>query len=205
MRLIFLSCEKRGALSVGTSAIEEPPMTKRGHFSKGVIETLMKRAGGLCSNPDCGRRTIGPSAAAPEKSDTVAVAAHIKGAQRGSARYDPEQNDEERHGIDNGIWLCSFCATLIDKNPGVDFPIETLRTWKIFFRKISSRRAGPWCKKRQGELHQHIDLHQRASAASFRFSHSEAPLLPLYFSGRDSARSIHSSRDCGPRDGNRGA
>jgi hypothetical protein len=107
-------------------------MTKRGHFSKGVIETLMKRAGGLCSNPDCGRRTIGPSAAAPEKSDTVGVAAHIKGAQRGSARYDPEQNDEERHGIDNGIWLCSFCATLIDKNLGVDFPIETLRTWKIF-------------------------------------------------------------------------
>ncbi|MGO9397308.1 MAG: hypothetical protein ACLP19_05600 [Xanthobacteraceae bacterium] len=110
-------------------------MTKRGHFSKGVIETLMKRAGGLCSNPSCRRHTIGPSAAVPEKSDTVGVAAHIEGAQSGSARYDPEQADEERHGIDNGIWLCSFCATLIDKNLGVDFPVETLRTWKIFSEK----------------------------------------------------------------------
>jgi hypothetical protein len=113
---------------------------KRGYFARGVIETLMKRAGGLCANPDCRRATIGPSIGAPEKSDVVGIAAHIKGAQPASARYDANQSEEERHSIDNGIWLCSFCAALVDKNSGTDFSVESLKMWKSTSERAARER-----------------------------------------------------------------
>lgn len=97
----------------------------------------MKRAGGLCSNPTCRRPTIGPNISKPEKSDTVGIAAHIKGAQPTSPRYDASQSEEERHSIENGIWLCPSCATLIDKNGGADFPMKTLKMWKTASEKAA--------------------------------------------------------------------
>jgi hypothetical protein len=100
----------------------------------------MKRAGGLCSNPTCKRSTIGPSVGAPKKSDILGIAAHIKGAQPTSPRYDASQSEEERHSIDNGIWLCSFCATLIDKNGGADYSIEAVKTWKIASERAARER-----------------------------------------------------------------
>lgn len=38
-------------------------------------------------------------------------------------------SQEERSGQDNAIWLCSNCATLIDRDEG-RFPAELLREWK---------------------------------------------------------------------------
>jgi hypothetical protein len=38
---------------------------------------------------------------------------------------------EERSGINNAIFLCSNCSVLIDKNNGIDHPVELLNAWKL--------------------------------------------------------------------------
>jgi hypothetical protein len=37
---------------------------------------------------------------------------------------------EQRRSIENGIFLCTTCAKLIDRNNGADFPAPLLREWK---------------------------------------------------------------------------
>lgn len=103
---------------------------RRGHFSKSVISALMQRAGGKCSRPECGRETLGPSEGQAAKAQVLGEAAHICSAAAAGPRYDSGQTEEERHCIENGIWLCGSCAALIDKNDGIDFPSSILRVWK---------------------------------------------------------------------------
>ena len=110
---------------------------KRGHFQKEVIKTLMVRSGGRCANPRCGRATLGPSRVHSEKRQVLGAAAHICAASPNGPRFDTSQSEEERHSVENGIWLCESCAALVDKNQGADFPVSTLRVWK----KASERAA----------------------------------------------------------------
>ena len=102
--------------------------TGRDEFSKPVIEALAKRAGYLCSNLDCRQLTVG-SNAIKGKATIIGEAAHITAAAPGGARYDHTFTPEQRSDITNGIWLCSSCATLIDKDP-VNFPTSLLHEWK---------------------------------------------------------------------------
>lgn len=46
---------------------------------------------------------------------------------------------EERESINNGIWLCSACHTLIDKNPD-EYPVEELLKWKMIAEYEQERR-----------------------------------------------------------------
>lgn len=46
---------------------------------------------------------------------------------------------EERESINNGIWLCSACHTLIDKNPD-EYPVEELLKWKMIAEYEQRRR-----------------------------------------------------------------
>jgi hypothetical protein len=48
----------------------------------------------------------------------------------GQARYDDLMSDEARANVENGIWLCASCHTLVDKNKGADFPVSKLIEWK---------------------------------------------------------------------------
>src|SRR3546814_18687037 len=57
------------------------------------------------------------------------VAAHIKAASPGGARYDENQTSEERSHADNGIWLCEVHAHLIDHDAN-EFTVELLQKWK---------------------------------------------------------------------------
>lgn len=100
----------------------------RDNFTKPTIELLGKRCGFLCSNPDCRKHTIGPNEDV-EKTTLIGVAAHITAASPGGPRYDENLMPEQRIHINNGIWLCSNCATLIDKDPEA-FPVETLNEWR---------------------------------------------------------------------------
>jgi hypothetical protein len=100
----------------------------RDDFTKRTIDILGKRVGFLCSNPDCRRYTIGPNEEA-DKATIIGIAAHITAASPNGPRFDPDFTDEQRIHIDNGIWLCSNCATLIDKDPG-KFSVELLHEWK---------------------------------------------------------------------------
>lgn len=100
----------------------------RHNFTTKTIDVLAKRVGYLCSNPDCKKHTIGPHQQ-PDKSTSIGVAAHITAASPGGARYDDNISEIDRKSIENGIWLCSNCSTLIDKDPE-KYPKELLIKWK---------------------------------------------------------------------------
>ncbi|MCX5867699.1 MAG: hypothetical protein NT009_09550 [Proteobacteria bacterium] len=103
---------------------------ERDEFSKQIKECLSKRASYICSNPDCRCLTVAPSEGDPEKYIFTGKASHLTAASKGGPRYDPSLSPEQRSSIENGIYLCSNCADMIDKNNGLDFPIEKLKTWK---------------------------------------------------------------------------
>ncbi|WNH54496.1 HNH endonuclease [Stenotrophomonas oahuensis] len=60
----------------------------------------------------------------------IGEAAHISAKKEGEARYDHLMSDEARASVENGIWLCASCHTLVDKNNGADFPVTMLTAWK---------------------------------------------------------------------------
>ena len=66
----------------------------------------------------------------PEDIVMTGIAAHICAASKKGPRYDPDQTPEERKAIENGVFLCTTCASMIDKNDGVDFPAPLLRKWR---------------------------------------------------------------------------
>ncbi len=89
---------------------------------------MSKRVAFKCSNPDCRKPTVGPNIN-DDKATIIGVAAHISAASIGGPRYNPDLTTEQRISIDNGIWLCQNCATLIDKD-WENYPTEKLLNWK---------------------------------------------------------------------------
>jgi hypothetical protein len=100
----------------------------RDEFLDPTKETLSKRVNGVCSNPGCRQSTRGPHATA-DKAVSIGVAAHIRAAASGGPRADSSISALERRSIENGIWLCQNCATLIDRDEA-QFEIATLEAWK---------------------------------------------------------------------------
>lgn len=113
---------------------------QRDDFSKSIKETLAKRAGTLCSNPDCCVLTFGPQMD-PEMSVNIGVAAHIEGAAPGAARYNEKQSPAERSSIENGIWLCQNCAKLIDNDKTL-YTVNLLKEWKKHAEKRAKTALG---------------------------------------------------------------
>lgn len=99
-------------------------------FSKETIETLAFRSGLICNNPSCLTITVGPSDGNGPLKLKIGEAAHISAKKKGQARYDDLMSNEARAKVENGIWLCASCHTLIDKNNGADFPEAMLIGWK---------------------------------------------------------------------------
>ena len=102
----------------------------RDDFSPETIEMLKRRAAYICSNPDCHALTISSSEVDENKAIYIGKAAHISAASKGGARYDDSLTSEQRASINNGVFLCSSCADMIDKNNGIDFSKELLLNWK---------------------------------------------------------------------------
>ena len=100
----------------------------RDDFSKQTITKIAKGVGYRCSNPDCGKPTVGANAA-QDGIITIGVAAHICAASMGGPRYNPAQTTQARRGRDNGIWLCQNCGRLVDADPA-SYPVEKLKEWK---------------------------------------------------------------------------
>jgi hypothetical protein len=105
-------------------------MPNRDDFPKPIIDLIQKRAAFICSNPDCRCLTIAPSKKEERELLYVGCVAHITAASVGGPRYNPALTPEQRADVSNGIFLCSTCATMIDKNGGKDFPAELLNEWK---------------------------------------------------------------------------
>jgi hypothetical protein len=100
----------------------------RDDFTDKLRRILALRVGFRCSNPSCGRLTVGPTESI-ERSLNIGVAAHITGASPGGPRYDPALTHEQRAAIANGIWLCQNCAKLVDSDPE-RFVTALLLGWK---------------------------------------------------------------------------
>jgi len=103
---------------------------RRDDFKPAVREQLARRAAYTCSNPICRRHTLLPTSTDSSLSNYIGVAAHITAASPGGPRYDAVLTQAQRESIENAIHLCSYCATLIDKNNGIDYPKEQLLQWK---------------------------------------------------------------------------
>jgi hypothetical protein len=100
----------------------------RDEFDSRIKDTLARRVGYRCSNPDCQKATSGPHSD-PLKVLNVGVAAHITAAALGGPRYDGKLSSAERKSINNAIWLCQICAKLVDNDPQ-RYSTELLRAWK---------------------------------------------------------------------------
>ncbi|MHA7663712.1 hypothetical protein [Mycolicibacterium sp. HS_4_1] len=115
----------------------------RDDFLQTTKTNLARRVGYLCSNPNCGKLTVGPAAGHPG-STNIGIAAHITAASVLGPRYDETLNREQRRSADNGIWCCQNCAHLIDADDSA-YEEETLRSWKraAEARAASSIAAAP--------------------------------------------------------------
>lgn len=102
----------------------------RDDFSAPIKRKLAMRSAFICSNPECRRQTIAPALDDDEKYLYIGKAAHIAAAAEGGPRYDANQSPKSRSSISNGIFLCSNCSDLIDKNGGTGFSSKTLNDWK---------------------------------------------------------------------------
>src|ERR1035437_214619 len=100
----------------------------RDDFNSNTKDILAKRVGFLCSNPICRKHTIGPNSN-PDKATLIGKAAHITAASPNGPRYDGALDTLQRKSISNGIWLCSNCADLIDKDEAA-FTVDLLIGWR---------------------------------------------------------------------------
>lgn len=118
--------------------------SSRDEFSPTTIELLAKRAGYICSHPDCRRMTVAVSEDRKSGVTMLGVAAHITAAAQGGPRYDKDMDSAERASVTNGIWACQNHAKLIDDNASKYTVIE-LRRWKkqheewVFYRVESGK------------------------------------------------------------------
>ncbi len=119
----------------------------RDNFPQKTKETLAKRVGYLCSNPECLALTIGPHKEVHRTVNT-GVAAHITAASEGGSRYNQSLSSEQRKSITNGIWLCQKCAKLIDSDI-VKYSPTRLKNWK--------RQAEALCKANMESNKQHLN------------------------------------------------
>lgn len=106
-----------------------------------MIRELRERVGGICSNPDCAKRTLGPKSSDKSKSIRRGRAAHIAAAAPGGPRYNAAMSPEQRKSIDNAIWLCTDCADMIDSDPQ-KYPTSLLKAWKSQTENMASRQLG---------------------------------------------------------------
>jgi hypothetical protein len=106
----------------GTGAFVKDDFTKR------TIDRLAKRAGYLCSNPECRIRTVG----AKHGDDGFAIvgeACHITAASPNGPRYDYTLTRDQRRHQSNGIWLCGIHGKQVDSDDQ-HFTVEMLQDWK---------------------------------------------------------------------------
>ncbi len=97
----------------------------------GYVQTSEKlllafRSGGRCAR--C-REVITVEATGWDPAKTLGFAAHIKGENGNSARYDASQPDSERNVYGNLVYLCGNCHSVIDKQEKT-YPVALLLDMK---------------------------------------------------------------------------
>ncbi len=101
----------------------------RDDFTRPTVEIMAKRTGYLCSNPACRQLTVGANEI-ENKTTSIGIAAHITAASINGPRFDATLTPDQRSHINNGIWLCSNCAKLIDSDME-KYSVSNLQAWKL--------------------------------------------------------------------------
>ncbi len=100
----------------------------RDDFNEDIKRRIAGRVGYRCSNPRCRNPTSGPGID-PDRALNIGVAAHITAASPGGPRFDPSLRADQRSSIENAVWLCQRCGTLVDRD-WIQFTVDLLRDWK---------------------------------------------------------------------------
>jgi hypothetical protein len=116
-------------------------MSGRIEFSDSTKELIAKRAGFVCSFPDCGSPTVGPGQGLDEI-QLVGEAAHIFSAAEGGPRGQGGRREEELRAPQNGIWLCRSHAKIVDAHRGRDYPASALLSYKALHESKVARALG---------------------------------------------------------------
>lgn len=160
--------------------------SKRDDFTPKTKLQIAKRAGWLCSDPDCMRPTVGASSDG-DSEVMLGEASHICAAAPGGPRYDAEMSEAERRSANNGIWMCKLHGTSIDTHDP-KFTVELLRGWKKQAHERSHRsvlynEAARSAKASKGDLAKRL---QAAAAADLDvFQRSERwPSTDVYLTVR---------------------
>ncbi|WP_370215293.1 hypothetical protein [Idiomarina sp.] len=114
-------------------------------FSKNTINILAKRAGYLCSNPDCRISTVGPNED-PTKAIVIGEAAHIYGARPSAKRFSSKMTDVARAEITNAIWLCRNCHKTIDADE-LKYTVDILFRWRELHENYVAESLGTTTEK----------------------------------------------------------
>ena len=107
---------------------------KRDDFPEETRQLIAKRAGYICSYPDCGRMTVAISPDRKTGLTMTGVAAHITAASIDGPRFDKAMSSEERKSERNGIWTCQIHGKFIDDNSS-KCTTEELRRFKYQHEK----------------------------------------------------------------------
>ncbi|SKB02739.1 hypothetical protein SAMN06295879_3574 [Agreia bicolorata] len=97
-------------------------------YSSGTEKALFRLSSGTCYFPDCTTPIIRTIEGHPVVEVEIA---HIRGANKNSARFDPSMDDAERSAFANLILLCTVHHKLVDRISPEKYPVEVLRSWKV--------------------------------------------------------------------------
>ena len=145
-------------LKVTTTAPQKT--STRDNFTKDTIDKLRRRAGNLCSNTECHKQTSEPQFINDEKTTDTGIAAHICAAALNGPRYDSSMSEKDRKHISNAIWLCSHCATKIDRESAA-YPVTLLKQWK----KIAEKRLRENSDKK---LYTEVEVNEKVTQCMFQ-------------------------------------
>ena len=110
-----------------------------GDFSAATKETVAKRAGYICSFPNCGKLLIGPSSD-PSQASFIGHVAHIFPAAPKGPRSTAGIAVDQLQSPHNGILLCAHHHRMIDADHGSKYTPSILRSFKdVHEQRISFR------------------------------------------------------------------
>jgi hypothetical protein len=107
-----------------------------------AVKTLFALSRNVCFFESCEEQLTDP-----EWKQVAAEIAHIKGEKPTSARYDPQQPDDERQGFHNLLLLCPKHHKLIDRLTPDDFSVDRLIEMKN--KHLDHLADTEWCSDEQ--------------------------------------------------------
>lgn len=114
---------------------------KDNDFTESIRRKLRDRVANLCSNPECRKNTVAANLETIDNKTVIGEAAHICAASSGGPRFNDEMIAKDIKSFKNGIWLCSICHNIIDREPKT-YPVEMLIGWKVSAEEYTSKNLG---------------------------------------------------------------